>query len=136
MIINLLKITYPRCNCSDYPNTRSHARAQQPNHEQNSNPNFSPQKTPSPPKKKNSPLTPPFLTPPHNMSSNMSISDARRVLGVKRSSTNREIVLRFRMLSRKYHPDKWNHTAPCSKDIYAETFKHMANARDLLLEKN
>ena len=66
----------------------------------------------------------------------MSISDARRVLGVKRNSTNREIVLRFRMLSRKYHPDKCNHTAPYSKDVYAEKFKYVANARDVLLEKN
>ena len=85
--------------------------------------------------KKNSHLTPPFLTPPHNVSSNMPISDARRVLGAKISSTNREIVLRFRMSSRKCHPDEWNRTAPHSKHICAEKFKHVANARDVLLEK-
>jgi len=135
MIKNLFKITYPRHNCNNYPNARSRARAQQQNHNQNSNPNSSPPKTPSPPRKKrNSPLTPPFFTPPHNLSNKMTLNDARKVLGVKRNSTSREIVLRFRILSRKYHPDKWSHTASYSKDIFTEKFKTIANARDTLLE--
>ena len=66
----------------------------------------------------------------------MTIRDARRILGVKRSSKNREIVLRFRILSQKYHLDKWNNTALYSKDIYTEKFKSIANAIDILLENN
>ena len=64
----------------------------------------------------------------------MTLKDARKVLGVKRNSASREIILRFRILSRKYQPDKWSYTTLHSKDVFMEKFKTIANARDVILE--
>ena len=47
-----------------------------------------------------------------------------------------EIILSFRILSRKYHSDKWHTRLPFGKDEGTEKFKEIANARDLLLEMN
>ena len=85
-------------------------------------------------KKRNYPLTPPLFTPPHNLSNKIALNDARKVLGVKRNSASREIVLRFKILSRKYYPDEWSHTVSHSKDVFTEKFKTIANARDVILE--
>ena len=43
-------------------------------------------------------------------------------------------MLSFRMLSRRFHPDKWSEDLPFSIAEGVEKFKEIANARDLLLD--
>ena len=53
----------------------------------------------------------------------ISRTEARKLLGVRSNFTKREVVLRNRMMARKYHPDKWNSSAPNSKEVRVEKFK-------------
>ena len=64
----------------------------------------------------------------------MSTADARNILNVGASASRREISLRFKILSRKYHPDKWSSDS-CSDsyDVRTTKFQIIANARDLLV---
>ena len=64
----------------------------------------------------------------------MTRAEARAILNVGVNASRREISLKFKMLSRKCHPDKW--ALGSSNDSYAvrtEKFQMMANARDLLV---
>ena len=125
--------TYPGfCESSDYPNTHSHAS---PN-------NSSPSKPASPPRPPTSrPSTnydkpeSPFSPCSNFTSSYLSFYEANRALKIGNACTKREVILRFRILTRKYYPEKWSCDAPYTKAICAEKFKRIANARDLLLEK-
>ena len=65
----------------------------------------------------------------------MTTQEARRILNIEGFYTKREVILRFRILARKYHPDKWTPESSYSKEICMEKFKCVANARDLLLER-
>lgn len=64
----------------------------------------------------------------------MSCAETRNILNVGINALRREISLRFKILSRKYHPDK------CSTDLtnnsyelFTMKFQYIANARDLLV---
>ena len=61
---------------------------------------------------------------------------AFRVLGIDRSASRREIVLSFRMLSRRFHPDEWTPDFPFSIEEGIEKFKEIANAREMLIGGN
>ena len=65
----------------------------------------------------------------------MTIQEAKKILSVESNYSRREITLRFRILARKFHPDKWTPESKYSKDVCMEKFKRIANARDLLMEK-
>ena len=60
---------------------------------------------------------------------------AFRILGIDQNASRREIILSFRLLSRKFHPDKWSDELPFSLEEGTEKFKEIANARDMLLER-
>ena len=63
----------------------------------------------------------------------LSRAEARNVLNVSVNASRREISLKFKILSRKHHPDKWS---PDSKDSYStrtKKFQIIANARELLV---
>ena len=64
----------------------------------------------------------------------MNVNLALNYLELKTNASHREIILQFRMLSRKYHPDKWNPSRNFSKEEGLEKFKCIANARDFLLD--
>ena len=57
------------------------------------------------------------------------------MLGIDQNASRREIILSFRLLSRKFHPDKWSDELPFSLEEGTEKFKEIANARDMLLER-
>ena len=64
----------------------------------------------------------------------MTHAEARAIMNVGANASRREISLKFKILSRKYHPDKW--ALGSSNDSYAkrtEKFQMIANARDLLV---
>ena len=63
----------------------------------------------------------------------MSQIEARKLLGVRSNHTKREVVIRYRILARKYHPDKWNSSALHSKEVSTEKFKMISNAKDALI---
>ena len=134
MIGNLFIKTYPcYANRESYPRTRSRDTpnpSDPPAFEIPPNASRSPPPT-TPPTSKNS------RDPPSPMFDfsirNLTLEDARRMLDVGEKATRREITLRFRILSRKYHPDKWSPDRACSREVSAENFKFVANARDVLL---
>ena len=64
----------------------------------------------------------------------LSRAKAFRTLGIDQNASIREIVLSFRMLSRRFHPDKWSEDLPFSMVEGVEKFKEIANARDMLLD--
>ena len=81
------------------------------------------------PKRKNySNISLPFDFP----SNKWSLTNTRKKLGIRREFINKEIVLRFRIPSRKYHLNKWNTSVLYSKDIRIENFQIITNTRDLL----
>ena len=64
----------------------------------------------------------------------MTTTEARAILNVGINASRREISLKFKILSRKYHPDKL--VLGLYSDSYAERtkkFQIIANARDLLV---
>ena len=134
MIGNLFTKTYPdHANSESYPRTRSRDAPNQSN----------PPTVETPPNAPRSP--PPNNTPasknPRELPSPMfdlsirklTPQDARRILDVGKKASRREITLRYRILSRKYHPDKWSPDRAYSREISAEKFKFVSNARDVLL---
>ena len=139
MIKNLRRKTYPRYNNGSYPNTRN---------SQNNNDSTNNHNTPSPPPSphaNNNQPDPPLhdnanhshdSTPFKSVSNNLTKKEARTILGVNNLATKREITLRYRILSRKYHPDKWTPDLKYSIDICTERFKIIANARDKLLDED
>ena len=62
-----------------------------------------------------------------------SRTNAFHMLGIDQNASRREIILSFRMLSRRFHPDKWSDDLPFSMEEDIEKFKDIANARDMLL---
>ena len=76
---------------------------------------------PSPPSPKNYPLP-------------TTRKEALQTLRLSNYATTREIILQFRILARRYHPDKWDTSKPFSKEKAAENFKAIANAKELLLK--
>ena len=66
----------------------------------------------------------------------MTHAEARAILNVGVNASRREISLKFKILSRKYHPDKW--ALGSSNDSYAvrmEKFQIIANTRDFLVRQ-
>ena len=136
MIKSLFKQTYPPFFAQGY-NTRSRSIPHPPP---------SPTPPPSPPDSETS-TPPPQSTPPKASHSHPQISpnfnlnsghmtpaEARAILNVGANASRREISLRFKILSRKYHPDKL--ALGLSNDSYAtrtKKFQIIANARDLLV---
>ena len=59
-------------------------------------------------------------------------ANAFRVLGVDKNASRREIIMSFRLLSRRFHPDEWSADLPFSMEEGVEKFKEIANAQDLL----
>ena len=72
--------------------------------------------------------------PSPSQSMPFSRANAFRVLGVDQNASRREIVMSFRLLSRRFHPDKWSADLPFNMEEGVEKFKEIANARDLLLD--
>ena len=65
----------------------------------------------------------------------MSRRSALLHLDLPPNASRREVIMQFRMLSRQFHPDKWNASKPFSKEEGIEKFKIIANAREFLLEQ-
>ena len=136
MIKSLFKQTYPPFFVQGY-NTRSRSIPQSPpSHTSPPSPSNSESSTPLPPS------TPPRTSyfhpqnsPNFNLDSNqMTTTEARAILNVGINASRREISLKFKILSRKYHPDKL--VLGLYSDSYAERtkkFQIIANARDLLV---
>ena len=62
-----------------------------------------------------------------------SRTNAFHILGIDQNASRREIMLSFRMLSRRFQHDKWSDDLPFSMEEGTEKFKDIANARDMLL---
>ena len=65
---------------------------------------------------------------------NVSANNVRQLLGVVRKASRREIVLKYKTLSRKHHPDKWTVDRNYPKEVSSEKFKAKENAKDALLK--
>ena len=144
MISTLHTKTYPCYSTNSYPNTRS----RNPNHHGMGNPSEQPPSPPTSPhpnhntRTNDSPRTPPPSNNPRFPESSpafdftinkISRIEARKLLGVRSNYTKREVVLRYRILARKYHPDKWNSSVLHSKELSADKFKMISNAKDALI---
>ena len=77
---------------------------------------------------------PPSPSSPKSYTIPTTKSEAFRTLRLNNSATTREIILQFRILARRYHPDKWNEPKFFSKEEAIEKFKAIANAKELLLD--
>ena len=64
----------------------------------------------------------------------MTKTTALRHLDLLINKTRREFIMKFRILSRSYHPEKWHSSKSFSKEEGIERFKIIANARDYLLD--
>ena len=117
----------PRCNDGSYPNTRNN----QNNNDSSNNHDNPPSSPPSCSNANQSQNSPPFK----EVSNNITKREARLILGVTNVATKREITLRYRILSREYHPDKWSPNSKHALEMCTERFKCVANARDKLLDE-
>ena len=70
-------------------------------------------------------ITPQRLKP---ISDTMSKSDALKVLNLDGRCSDREIRRMYRLLARKYHPDKWCDSCMFSRREGEEIFKCISNA--------
>ena len=70
-------------------------------------------------------ITPQRLKP---ISDTMSKSDALKVLNLDGRCSDREIRRMYRLLARKYHPDKWSERCMFSRNDGEEIFKCISNA--------
>ena len=64
----------------------------------------------------------------------MTYAEARAILNADVNTSHREILLKLKILSCKYHPDKY--ALDLFNDFYAkhmEKFEMIVNARDLLV---
>ena len=57
-----------------------------------------------------------------------------RIMNLNLETSRHEIILNFRILSRRFHPSKWYEGLSFSKEEGTEKFKEIANAQDLSLE--
>ena len=62
----------------------------------------------------------------------MTRFEAYRVLTVTRSCSEREIRRKYRLLARKYHPDKWNEKCEFTKEVSEKIFKNLSSAYTLI----
>ena len=138
MIKSLFKRTYPPFFAQGGCNTRSRSNHFPQSPPRPTHPSSSPD---SEPNSSSHPPTPPRTfhnnpqsSPTFDLNSNrLSRAEARNTLNVSVNASRREISLKFKILSRKYHPDKWS---PDSKDSYStrtKKFQIIANARALLV---
>ena len=88
----------------------------------------------SPPKSNtnhnHNPPSPPSISPPRYTSSNrLTRSLAYSHLSLPHNATRREIITQFRILSRTYHPDKWNTSRSFTKAESVKKFQMIANTK-------
>ena len=86
----------------------------------------------------NTPKSPPPPSPPrHRRRRNTTTSPLRsafEVLGLEPNASEREVRVRFRQLSRKYHPDKHQQSETGMSDDEATNYFHKVNnAQELLI---
>ena len=137
----LLKIrTFPPFCSQKHDTRRNRSTAPLPSHP--SSPPPSPPPSPSPSSSPSPASTPPPSaytryptdSPQFNLeATTMSVSEARRILNVCPNASRREISLRFKILSRKCHPDKWSSDSQDTHVTRAKKFQVLVNARDRLL---
>lgn len=137
MIKYLHQRTYPPFFVRNGYNTRSRSSQipQSPPSPSHSSSSDSESKSPSPPS------TPPRTfhnnhqtSPIFNFNSTkMTRVEARNILNVGINASRREISLKFKILSRKYHPDKWSPESSDSYSTRTKKFQIIANARELLV---
>ena len=89
---------------------------------------------PIPPKHHNNIPIPLSPTSPKRLFIPTIKSKALQVLQLSNLATSREISLQFRILARRYHPDKWDESKSFLKDEASEKFKAISNAKELLLD--
>ena len=58
----------------------------------------------------------------------LSIEQSKKILNINNNTTQRELRLRYKLLARKYHPDKWVAKCEFTKTQGAEYFKDISNA--------
>ena len=79
------------------------------------------------------PPSPPSQSPPRYTSSNrLTRALACSHLSLPYNASRREIITQFRILSRTYHPDKWNNSRPFTISEGVEKFQIIANAKEYL----
>ena len=137
MIKSLYQRTYPPFFVQGGYNTRSRS-----NQIPQSPP--SPSHPSSPDSKSNSPSPPstpprtshnnPQFSPSFNFNTNIiTRTEARNILNVGINASQREISLKFKILLRKYHPDKWSPDSTDSYSTRTKKFQIIANTRELLV---
>ena len=96
---------------------------------QNSNNNGNQDMAPSPPRQRRSRNN----NPPPSANPNSEILEAYQTLSLEHNATSREVKIKFRQLSRIYHPDKHNPTNTGMSNVEAqEFFQKINNAQELL----
>ena len=68
------------------------------------------------------------------VSNTMNNCIAKKILGTTLNACRREIKLKYRLLARKYHPDKWVEECAFSKKEAECYFKDISNAYQHLLK--
>ena len=85
---------------------------------QNSNNNGNQEMPPSPPRQRRSRNN----NPPPSANPNSEILEAYQTLSLEHNATSREVKIKFRQLSRIYHPDKHNPTNTGMSNVEAQEF--------------
>ena len=57
-----------------------------------------------------------------------------RTLGLNQNANKREVKLKYKLLARKYHPDKWCTECKFSSENAETIFKEIANAYSWLIQ--
>ena len=118
MVKSLGKETYTKYSTNNNDrNNRSNARNRSP-----------------PPQEQHHYTSPPSPPPNQNNNNKMTRRSALLHLDLLPNASRREVIIQFRILSRQFHPDKWNTSKPFSKKEGIEKFKTIANAREFLLD--
>ena len=89
-----------------------------PTNNDNNSRNNTRQRAPPPQSQKNYSSLPSPPPRQHNSTnnSNMTKTNALRLLDLPINATRREVIMQFRILSRSYHPDKWSPSKSFSKE--------------------
>ena len=61
-------------------------------------------------------------------SNQLTMNQAKQILNIDNNATRKEIRLKYKLLARKYHPDKWVQKCEFTKSQGAEYFKGISNA--------
>ena len=134
MLKELNTRSLPQCGGSRW-NTKiqNPSDAPETNHVPNPDPQLRSPSSNTPPRYEN---TQNFESPRSNFNAiTLALHEARVVLDVIHNYTRHEVILRFRFLIRRYHPDKLLTDYKHSETTCAEKFKIVVNERYLQVEE-